>query len=759
MDALGRRKRILESVRALSLRGATLRPIVFVFEDLHWIDSSSEEYLASLVDSVAGVPIMVVLTYRVGYTPSFVGRSFVTALTLRPLSTAETLTMAGRVLGTEQFPTELRAAVMEKAEGVPLFVEEVTKTLLDLGVLRRENGGYRMVKRIDEVSVPETIQGIIMARLDRLGEDGKRTVQLASVIGRQFLKRLLERIAGLTDQMEGLLAELKALEIIYEQGLLPEPAYIFKHAVIQDVAYQSLLVQRRKVLHRAVGNAIEELFADRLAEHHEELAHHFLQGEEWAKAFEYLLRSGDKARDAYANGTALDFYARAVEAAAHAGSTVSTQQIMEVHQRRGRLLSVLARFPEAIAELEKMLAMAQAAGDRRGEGQASAELALVHYSTLSADHVPHTKRRAEEALAIARETGDQHVLARSHYLLGTLDQVSGDLVGGNARFEESLRIGERHGFKDIVAADLTQLGIHANWRGSFKQALDLTARSAVVAAEVHDRFHEGLSIAVACLAHVALGEYAEGRALIQRGLVQARERGLNFNIGRLTNTLGWLHQELGDFRSAIEYDREGADLGQRYKLGNVEVSSIINLGSDYVHLGEPRRAITVLEETQHRIETAFGAHRWRWAMRVVVPLAEALIAIGEAERSLPHLERGLARAQAAGCMKYVARIHLLRGDVVLRAGQPKEARADLEAALRAAREIAQPTLTWQAAHLLGRALAAGGDAEAAYGMLTLAVETIDGVAARAPEQDMARAFAEWPRVQAVRDDFEALRRG
>ena len=166
---------------------------------------------------------------------------------------------------------------MDKAEGVPLFVEEVTKTLLDLGVLRRENGGYRMVKGIAEVSVPDTIQGIIMARLDRLGEDGKRTVQLASVIGRQFLVRLARaHRRAVRGKLDGLLDELKALEIIYEQGLLPEPAYIFKHAVIQDVAYNSLLVQRRRELHRAVGDAIEELYADRLADHYEELAHHFV---------------------------------------------------------------------------------------------------------------------------------------------------------------------------------------------------------------------------------------------------------------------------------------------------------------------------------------------------------------------------------------------------------------------------------------------------------------------------------------------------
>src|SRR5947207_3079387 len=201
---------------------------------------------------------------------------------------------------------------MKKAEGVPLFVEEVTKTLLDLGFITRENGNYRMAKALGELTIPETIQGIIMARLDRLGEDGKRTVQLASVIGRQFLVRLLERISGLTSQLEGVLAELQALEIIYRQGLLPEPAYIFKHAVIQDVAYNSLLVQRRKELHRAVAAAIEELYAERLAEHYEELAYHYEWGEVWEKALEYLVKAGQKLQQAYANREALTYYNRAL---------------------------------------------------------------------------------------------------------------------------------------------------------------------------------------------------------------------------------------------------------------------------------------------------------------------------------------------------------------------------------------------------------------------------------------------------------------
>jgi predicted ATPase len=247
MDAGARRGKCFEAIRALSLRGARRRPLVLVFEDLHWVDAGTEEYLASIVDAVAGVPLMLILTYRVGYSPPIPARSFHTVLTLRPLSETDAVDMAGHVLGAADLPPALRQALLEKAEGVPLFIEEVIKTLLDLGMLRREGDGYQVVQSVGSLDVPNTIQGIIMARLDRLGEEGKRTVQLASVIGRQFLGRLLQRVAGITERLSDLLEELKDLEIIYELGLAPEPAYIFKHALIQDVAYQSLPGPRHRV--------------------------------------------------------------------------------------------------------------------------------------------------------------------------------------------------------------------------------------------------------------------------------------------------------------------------------------------------------------------------------------------------------------------------------------------------------------------------------------------------------------------------------
>ncbi len=758
LAAAARRARILDAVRAMSLRGAQIRPIVFVFEDLHWVDSSTEEYVTTLIDSVASVPIMLVLTYRIGYTPPFGTRSFHTTLTLHTLSDEEALAMAGRVLGTQDVPHELREALMVKAEGVPLFVEEVTKTLLDLGVLRRENGGYRLVRRIEEASVPDTIQGIIMARLDRLGEDGKRTVQLASVIGRQFLKRLLARIAGLTDELDGLLGELKTLEIIYELGLLPEPAYVFKHAVIQDVAYQSLLVQRRKELHRAVGRAIEELYTDRLADHYEELAHHFAQGEEWAKAFDYLVRSGDKAKDTYANEAALAHFARALDVASRVTPALPLTSVLEIYQRRGRLQVALSRNDEAIAGLETMLELARAAGDRRLEGEALADLAFAHAQTLAWEHQPAARRYAEDAAAIGREVGDVRVLVKALTQRGQVATAYGEIDEATRLFEEGVRLGEGLGVPEPYLHGRVMLGAVAHWRGEFRRCIDLSRQAAEEARAIHDDFEEGLALAFICLAHVGVGEYAEGLTVIDDALVKAQERKSHFNIGRLTNSLGWLHQELGDFRGALELDREAADLGRRHRLGNVEISSLINLGYDRLCVGEAGQALALLEETVGRVEKGFGAHRWRWDMHVSAAIAEALLALGRIDEALPWIDRASSTARSTGSAKYLARCHALRGDIALRARRTREAVTDLGEALAIARRIEYPTLTWQAAHLFARAQAEAGRLDDAVATARLAAETIDRVAARAPEPALRQTFLEWSRVQAAREDLDRILR-
>ncbi len=762
-----RRDRVHEAARALSVRGAQIRTLVLLIEDLHWVDASTEEYLSWLIDSLGGYRVMLILTHRPGYTPPFRSRSYQMVLTLQTLSEPEVGALAARVLGVPELPADVLRVILDKAEGVPLFIEEVAKTLVDLGVLRRDNGHFRVVEGASGARVPDTIQGIIMARLDRLGDEGKRTVQLASVIGRRFLVRLLERIVEFTGQLDGLLQELRQLEIIYELALLPEPAYVFKHAVIQDVAYQSLLVQRRRELHQRVGHAIEELYADRLADHYEELAHHYLLGEAWGKAFEYLVRSADRAKHAYANQTALDAYARALEIAPRIAPAVSPASISQIHQRRHQVWLLLSRYPDAIAEAEKMLEVARAAGLKRGEGEALADLANAHFLSFSSEHLVHARRRAEEALAIARDLHDQRLIARSLGQLGLVDQAEGDPAAGDRKMEESLRLGLAGGFKDVVVPARVWMGAHANWRGDFHVSIPMCREAAETAVEAHDGLNEILSLAFLCLGHIGLGEHAEALAVLNEGMAKAKERNNTFILGRLTNSLGWLHQELGDFPRAIECDREAVEMGRASKNANVEVSSLINLGYDQLHLGDADQALTLLEETQVRVDKfGFGAHRWRWSMHLHTHVAEALLTRGDHARARAAAERGIAQARATGSRKYVGRGLYLRGLSAVAAGEAAAAAPDLEEALRIARQIGYPTLTWQAAHALAGALAAGAQGgraparavERAQALARLALDTVMAVADRLPYPALAQSFLAWRRVESVREDVDRIGR-
>jgi class 3 adenylate cyclase/tetratricopeptide (TPR) repeat protein len=759
MEAGARRRKGFEAIRALSLRGARLRPLILVFEDLHWIDAGTEEYLASMADAVASVPLILILTYRVGYAPPIPARSFHTALTLRPLSEVDAVTMAGHVLGAGDLPSALRQALLDKAEGVPLFIEEVIKTLLDLGLLRREGDGYRVVEGVGALNVPDTIQGIIMARLDRLGEDGKRTVQLASVIGRQFLGRLLQQVTGLTERLTELLEELKDLEIIYELGLAPEPAYIFKHALIQDVAYQSLLKERRRELHRAVGLAIEEIYADRLAEHSEELAHHFENGGDWEKAFTYLVRSADRAKAAYANQTALDLYARALEVGVRVTPALPSARIIEVHHRRGEVLRLLARYMESIAEFEHMRQVARSSGERVHEAEALVETSYSQFLTFNNEAIGHCRRLAEDALAIGRETGSQHVVARSLCYLGLAAQADGAVAEGDRLFEESLRIARAGGFADTVSVSLTWLGAHANWRGEFTRAIETSQQAAAASREINDGLSEMIAGAFICLSQIGLGQYREALATIDDGLAKARDRNNSFIVGRLTNTLGWLYQELGDFRRANEYNREAAEIGRRVKNANVEVSSLINLSLDELNLGDPRRALALMEQTQERVEKfAFGAHRWRWSNHLNAYVSEAFLALGERGRALEQADKALRQARSTGSVKYQAKALALRGQVLLEGRQLADARRELADALALARGIGYPTLTWQAAHLLALTHAAAGEMEDAAAAARLATITLNQIADRLPDAALRRTFLAWRRVTTVHEDLEGLLR-
>ena len=752
MEPSARRKRLLEACRAVALRGASIRPILFVFEDLHWVDTSTEEFLTFLTDSVAGAPIMLLLTYRLGYTPPFGSRSFCTTLTLRSLSEAETLAMAGRVLGTEQFPLELKGALMEKAEGVPLFVEEVTKTLIDLGVLRRENGGYRMVKGIREVHVPDTIQAIIMARLDRLGEGGKRTVQLASVIGRQFLRRLLERISELPGQLEGLLAELKALEIIYEQGLLPEPAYIFKHAVIQDVAYNSLLMHRRKELHRAVGRAIEELYPDRLAEHYEELAHHFAQGEEWGKAVTYSLVAGDRAAHTFANQEARRHYARALEVAEQDATGVEPGVLATLQAKHASVLTILAEYDAAVAAYQRALDLVRRAGDRKREIEMLVALSGVYNW---AHQIGPARQSVNEALAIAREIGDRASEAGCLGMRAETAVADGTLIPATADIEEALRLSHEIGEPRLRAQTLTFAGRVLQFRGQFDRAITYLKEGAELARQEHSGFSMGLALYVLGHAHLAKGEYEDALRWYQELGAYAEAAGDKLYMVRVPNCLAGVYLDVYDLRAAIRLNEEGDDVAKRlWQWPEPRGHSLVKLGLAHLYQDDHERARNALERARELLELETWG-RFTWEIPFLRARGELELAEDRPEDAWRYATESLTMASQCGRPKHMARAQWLQAESLAACGRLEDALEPLRASVHLAETLGTPRELWMGKKGLGRLFVRLGrdrDAERQY---IEAAQAIEGIAAKFTTPDLRRSFLSADQVQ---DVYRALGR-
>ncbi|MBW2467832.1 MAG: AAA family ATPase [Deltaproteobacteria bacterium] len=314
MSPEARKERIIEAVRRIALKGSALRPLIMVFEDLHWIDNSSEESLKDLLKNISGAKIFLIFTYRPDFVQSWSSRSYHSQVTLNRLSNRESLAMVAYLLGTENIDKELEELILEKTEGVPFFIEEFIRSLLDQNVINKLDDAYHLLKDIENVIVPSTIQDVIMARVDSLKEGAKNVLQTGAVIGREFSLELIQEATGLSEkELLSHISISKDAELLYERGIYPQVDYIFRHALTQEVIYNSLLSKGRKEVHEAIGRAIEAIHSERLDEFYELLALHFSKSGSFEKAYEYLKLSGNKSTRNYSNWEAYGFYKEAIE--------------------------------------------------------------------------------------------------------------------------------------------------------------------------------------------------------------------------------------------------------------------------------------------------------------------------------------------------------------------------------------------------------------------------------------------------------------
>jgi class 3 adenylate cyclase/tetratricopeptide (TPR) repeat protein len=296
MSPEAKKDRNMEIFKLITLKGSEIRPLITAYEDLHWSDKSSEEILKYVLEGIPGARVLMIFTYRPEFVHTWGGKSYHNQINLNRLSNRESLSMVGDLLNIDHIDNDLEELILEKTEGVPFFIEEFIRSLNDLKLIEKKDNKCRLAKDIQDVTIPSTIQDVIMARVDSLPEGAKEVLQTGSVIEREFTYDLIKRVKALPEQeLLSHLSVLKDSELLYERGIYPEAIYIFKHALTRDVVYESILTRKKKNLHEKIGNAVEELYADRIEEQYELLAYHYALSEHWEKAVHFGRLAAEKA--------------------------------------------------------------------------------------------------------------------------------------------------------------------------------------------------------------------------------------------------------------------------------------------------------------------------------------------------------------------------------------------------------------------------------------------------------------------------------
>lgn len=618
-----KRDRTFEAIRDLLIRVSQDKSLIVAVEDLHWIDKSTEEFLDYLIGWLANTHILLIILYRPEYTHQWGSKSYYSKIGVDQLSNITSEELVQAILGDAEVEPELRDLVLGRAGGNPLFVEELAQSLVENGSIQRKDKQYVLTREISEIDVPDTIQGIIAARIDRVEEVLKRIMQVASVIGREFAFRLLQSIMGMREELKAHLLNLQGLEFIYEKSLFPELEYIFKHALTQEVAYNSLLQKRRKEIHERIGATIEQMYSERLEEFYEMLAYHYLKGENSEKAYQYLKLSGNKAVRNYANLEAFGFYCEAIEVLAKKPETEENKrEQIEIRRLMGPPMISLV-FPEGSLQILKDgERIAEEIGDNKSLAIFYSYLAnfyqligdLIHGTEYSEKSFQEAQKIEDIDLLVP--TGDALVFSnfyrgealkcvdKASILIGLLEKTQresdffgrlqnpyvmfhgfcgsglaylGNFKDGEVVLEKGLRFARRINHLPSLAGVEWNYGLALNLKSDGRNALRHLNDCLECVEAGNVQLLLPIVFALLGRAHYYLGELETARNHLDKSLkIQKAQEQAFFQVP-CYHTLTMVHLDLGEFESAKSYAEKAMNLTQESKSAG-EGISLIHLG-------------------------------------------------------------------------------------------------------------------------------------------------------------------------------------
>jgi class 3 adenylate cyclase/tetratricopeptide (TPR) repeat protein len=651
LGADDRRQRILDAVKHVVLRESQAQPIVLLFEDLHWIDTETQALLEGLVESLPTARVLLLVNYRPEYQHGWGGKSYYTQLRIDPLPTEGAAALLDALIGRGRGLDPLKRLLIDRTEGNPFFLEESVRTLVETGVLAGARGAFRLAKPLDTIQVPATVQAVLAARIDRLPPPIKHVLQSAAVIGKTVAFTLLETVGETaTVELRHGLSQLQAAEFLYEASLFPDLEYTFKHALTLEVAYQTLLRERRRLLHARVLAALEQRGRDGGSENVEVLAHHAVRGEVWAPAASYLYRAGARAQAEARPATAMNFYQASIEAVNRLG----------------------------------------AAADRRLELDAYLELWSPKISTGQVDGLGELGDKVE---ALARALDDSPRLARVQVrqaqavvlaaaIPGTLDAAVARAREAAARADAS-DLRTRSYARFLVAVACRDVGRFEEAIQEFDVGIELFGTAAESGPEPGLVYPIYVSLCGwRSEAHAALGRIDAALASATEALRMATEIRHAGSHSIANAFLGYVHLLRGDLPTAISVLERGLAVSEEHDLVHGIYANGIYLALASLRAGHRDRGLEYLERG---LERPAGA--WLQWTRFGTVTAAVYLAAERPDDARRVIADGLMAMRERGARGYQAPLLRLEAEVLLHDGQAALARQRVEEALATAVEL------------------------------------------------------------------------
>ena len=773
------RRRLFDAVIHLTEHMALSQPLVLAFDDLHWIDPTSLDLIEQLLPVTDRAMLMILalfrprreeLSWRFHETAARDHSQRYTSIMLEPLDADRSRELVANLLKIDDLPEYVRALILKKTEGNPFFVEEVIRSLLDSRLVVYEEGHWHATREIERIAVPDSLAGVISARLDQLDDDTKRVAQTAAVIGREFQSDVLETVHASPVQLDGALRHLQQRELIREKNRLPTLAYQFKHVLTQETAYASILLSRRRDLHRRVADCLELLHAQRV----NDIARHLVEAKELARALPYLVEAGDHAARAYSIPEAMGYYRQALELLDHVHEVDLARR---AYEGLGGALVLSGDFVGATEHFQAMLAYGEAQADIPIQVSAlnKSSQALMWQGRM--EEAEHNLLRAED---LSRQHEDQAGLAEMFTIRCQVCSLAGDFPAVAKYMGESIELGRRLNIKEQMAYGLTHMTGALTNMTRFAEAR-ATAVEAMQIIELTGALQHKVELLMVPIPihHMLDGDLDAARAAAEEGLALSQRIGHILGECVCAFMLAYLAQLRGDYERAIAFGERSLEASRQTGLGMLQVYPLGVLGSVYQDISPA--LLSKIDEYHLQalglLNSPMGvpAGGFAWA-----DLGFCLLTKGDVDRASAILHKGLSTptqmglinrsrfrvglafvALAKGHLEEAAmhvdqarayvderRMRYLYPEVALAQGRVSAARGEPDAALEyfaraetAALEMTMRPMVWQARVEVARELSALGRASEAEAKRQQAREMIDTIVGLFEDKELRELFA------------------